>query len=389
MKLGKFLLLIMVLIIAACGDKAENPTLDNSTTTVNPTTIQEGKTVIQGTIQKSEGIQAYLDRMQLSGGNVIVDRKVLGADGTFAFEVDKSPAIYRLRLGSKNIFIPIDGTQSNVVVDGHLATIDQYLYTINGSKEAEQYRQILEHFIKNPPTEDDIANFVDSTSNPLAAAILVMQVFDMARVQFDNPNSILEIHKNANSKLIAAYPNTPYPQEYSAYIGNIQQLLSQQRIQVGAIAPDIELPNPDETKTYKLSDLKGKVVLLDFWASWCRPCRINNPEVVRVYNKYKNKGFTVYSVSLDGVDPRIVNNLSADQIKQQEERARQRWKSAIEQDNLTWDYHVSDLQYWQCAPAKEYGVSSIPRTFLLDKDGRIAVVNPRGPQLEEAVKKLL
>ena len=136
---------------------------------------------------------------------------------------------------------------------------------------------------------------------------------------------------------------------------------------IGAIPPEIELPTP-EGNMMKLSDLRGKVVLLDFWASWCKPCRMENPNVVKVYNKYKDKGFDILSVSLD--------------------RSRDPWLQAIEKDQMTWN-HVSDLKFWQSKAAKTYRVSSIPATFLLDKDGRILAKNLRGPALEAKVKEIL
>ncbi len=121
-------------------------------------------------------------------------------------------------------------------------------------------------------------------------------------------------------------------------------------------------------KMRKLSDLKGKVVLIDFWASWCGPCRRENPTVVRLFDKYKAKGFDVFSVSLDN--------------------SRDRWIKAIKDDNLVWDNHVSDLQYWQNEAARNYGVSSIPNTLLLDKNGLIIARNLRGAALEAKLKEL-
>lgn len=136
---------------------------------------------------------------------------------------------------------------------------------------------------------------------------------------------------------------------------------------IGATAPELAFPNPDGT-IMKLSDLRGKVVLIDFWASWCGPCRRENPNVVSVYNKYKDKGFEIYSVSLD--------------------RDKNSWIKAIETDNLVWKNHVSDLKYWSSDAAKLYGVNSIPATFLIDKDGKIIGKNLRGEQLSNALKKI-
>ena len=106
------------------------------------------------------------------------------------------------------------------------------------------------------------------------------------------------------------------------------------------------MKSPDDI-SYKLSDLKDQIVLLDFWASWCRPCRAENPNVVQLYEQYNKEGFTVFSVSLD--------------------QKLELWEAAIEKDRLTWPYHVSDLNGWYSSAAKQYGVESIPSTFLLDK----------------------
>ncbi len=138
-------------------------------------------------------------------------------------------------------------------------------------------------------------------------------------------------------------------------------------VQVGQQAPDITLDTP-EGKPVSLSDFRGKYVLVDFWASWCRPCRVENPNVVRVYGKYKDKGFEILGVSLD--------------------RSRDAWLKAIEADGLTWQ-HISDLKFWQSAAAQTYGVSSIPYTVLVGPDGKVIAQNLRGAALEQKLAELL
>lgn len=163
-----------------------------------------------------------------------------------------------------------------------------------------------------------------------------------------------------------------YVKDYAGVNPSVTQQLSAQiaasePFLIGAMAPDFKLKTP-EGKEVALSDYKGKVVMVDFWASWCRPCRKENPKVVAMYNKLKGKNFDILSVSLD-----------------QDKAA---WENAIIADKLTWT-HVSDLAGWQCAPAKLYRVSSVPYTLVVDKDGKIAAKNLRGDALEKKIEKIL
>ena len=154
-------------------------------------------------------------------------------------------------------------------------------------------------------------------------------------------------------------------------------------------APEIAMQDANG-KILKLSDLKGKIVLIDFWASWCGPCLRSFPELTKTYEKYKNKGFTVYSVSLDGIDNRTAQRRykTPEELAAGKASTKKKWLNAITKYNLSWDYHVSDLDKWDCVAAASYGVRSIPKTFLLDKEGNIAAINPRF-NLDEAIDKVL
>ncbi len=130
-----------------------------------------------------------------------------------------------------------------------------------------------------------------------------------------------------------------------------------------------ELTLPDQTgKMISLSELKGKVVLVDFWASWCGPCRHNNPKLVKLYNKYHEKGLEIYGVSLD------------EDVKS--------WKTAVHHDRLSW-IQVIDDKGWEASSASAYGVDMIPSSFLIDKQGMIRRMNLEGSELESSVKDLL
>lgn len=159
-----------------------------------------------------------------------------------------------------------------------------------------------------------------------------------------------------------------YAEKSPKAVAAVQEELNRaMRLMTGAVAPDFAQATP-EGKDLKLSDMRGKYVLIDFWASWCGPCRQENPNVVRMYQQYKDKGFDILSVSLDS--------------------ARDRWLQAIEADKLTWK-HVSDLKGWSNEVAQMYEVQGIPKTFLIDPQGKIIATDLRGPTLEAKLKELL
>ena len=186
------------------------------------------------------------------------------------------------------------------------------------------------------------------------------------------------LYKNVVNMLQYSFGDSPTIQELGAFLVKREGQIKQQEaatkaknemFKPGTLVKEIALPDTSGN-VLKLSSLRGKIVLIDFWASWCGPCRKENPNVVKAYNKYNKDGFEVYSISLD------------------KPGARARWVAAIQKDGLIWSSHVSDLQGWASTAAKDYAVRSIPFTVLIDREGKVIGTNLRGPRLEEELKRI-
>jgi len=347
---------------------------------------EQGGFKISGSVPDAQNLSVYFDKVNpISNTNSVIAKGLADNSGNFSFKLEEAPAkgTYRVRIGAKSVFLILDGAEQAISIEGALSDISSYNYNISGSPLSELYASKIKDNLSGALKSTDLYQYLAHEADPLVAMIIGTQRFSDV--------SFAPLHGTISQKITAAYPDDAMTQEYAAYTNGLQREFARQqslaRVKIGELAPDIALPDVNGAER-KLSDLRGQVVLLDFWASWCGPCRRENPNVVRVYDKYNPKGFTVYSVSLDGLDSRTRQRFPEDQLNNQLRSQKQRWLGAIKKDNLKWDSHVSDLKKWESQAAATYGVTSIPRTFLVDRDGKIAAINPRR-NLEQAVQTLL
>ena len=259
-------------------------------------------------------------------------------------------------------------------------TMNRYLSEFNHFQEVQAQLQLNN---ENRSKEEVSALFIQAKSNmesfsrscmlrdPSNAYNIILSMDLLPSVSFDDWDpSNLDALRKVTEAFEEKYAGQPAAETFRNQYSQIENAYFEFASSVNGTvsAPEIALPNA-AGQQMKLSDLKGKVVLIDFWASWCGPCRAENPNVVKMYRKFKNKGFTVFSVSLD------------------EEPTK--WREAIAKDQLEWNTHVSDLKGWKSSVVATFGIEAIPFTVLVNQEGKIIGKNLRGEKLEEALTKLL
>lgn len=330
-----------------------------------------------------------------------IDTTTSGEDGSYSFEGKvKEPGFYRISGKGKYWMIRMDNEKikMNAKFDDDLLEKMEII----GSEKAIYFQEVIRFFIDK---QNELAVYGQEFQNKqmagasmeelkgiensylAAEASMKEELKEKAKLTDDpiagiyllsgiNSAEDIEFVKGKLNDYSLIMPNSTYIVEMREKLKANEDAIAQQaameaaskKIDVGTIAPDFTQKTP-QGADLSLSSLQGQIVLLDFWASWCKPCRIENPAIVAAYNKYKSKGFTVLSVSLD--------------------KERGAWMKAIAQDGLVWPNHVSDLQFWNNAAAREYGVSSIPAAFLIDENGIIIGRDLRGNALEEKLAEVL
>ena len=356
---------------------------------------------ISGVITGAEGKTIYLE--SLSDTKVLpIDSTVVGSDGSFSLKShDNLPLdFYRIYFKEGNFLQLITDSSEHVEITAEFANLSNA--KVEGSEQTVEYMDLVKKWepmmeklaeaqaqIDRPSTDPSLdstqwiakweaqsaaaqkeANaFIKGWLEKHSASLLAISIVQNLDPRFDFIwyQRVLTDTKPTCGKL-------PAYKTLEKLVGQIKNgssssATSNSNIAVGKMAPEITLPNLNgETKA--LSSLRGKVVLLDFWASWCGPCRKENPNVVAIYKKYSSKGFDVFSVSLD-------ENKSA-------------WEAAIKKDGLVWSNHVSDLGGWKSAVVPTYEIESIPFPVLIDKEGKIVAMGEslRGEGLESELKKL-
>jgi len=341
---------------------------------------------IQGTIEQYNNQPVFLDEL-LYGQSTTIDTAITNSQGEFEMKGHvREAGIYRLRTSTAHEYYLIVDSKTRIKIAANEK--NPLTYTLTGSAESallhdfidsvyahnaelnkasENYLMMQKNGINDSllqvyKTQEEkvatnymvfVRNYVDTSKHYLVA------IFASSLLK---PNLDLKTIKKFATRLEKQFPNSIYTKKYiDKYAQYVEDL-------VGKPFIEIELPNLEQ-KIIKLSSIKGKYILLDFWASWCPPCRNENPSLVALYQKYKKKNFTIFSVSLD-------ENAGS-------------WFDAVKNDKLEWPYHVSELKRWGSQACKNYYINEIPCNFLIDTSGIIIARNIHGEELATKLQQIL
>jgi peroxiredoxin len=355
---------------------------------------QEEKTgtfELKGTLTNANGEMLFLEKLT-NPQPILVDSVILDEKGNFEF-TNYQPRIgfYRIKTSQQNFAMLVLDSTDKVTITGDIKDLGN-TYKAVGSPETDLFIEYNEINKKNKIQLDSLNQAFQGIMQTIKMDSLRMdslsKIFQgpyesimnrmytqlaekikanthryasIMAIQGMEPDKYSDLYKALDAGLTKKFPGDKTVRTFHEVVNKMLATTN------GMEAPDIVLPSPDG-KQIALSSLRGKVVLIDFWASWCGPCRKEMPNVVKTYAKFKDKGFEIYGVSLD--------------------KDKESWIAAIQKDGITWP-QVSDLKYWESDAARLYGVSGIPYTVLLDREGRILGKALRGAELEKAVENAL
>lgn len=353
---------------------------------------------LKGTFLNSKGESVYLEKLSQKGTE-IVDSTTIDDKGEFVMN-QYSPSIgfYRLRINNANFAMLVLDSAQKVTIKGDARDLGN-TFNAEGSPDTKLFLEYNAMAQNQKRRTDSLENVfrtalitqkmdsltADSMSKALQKPYETMiadyservaakirentsSFASIMAIQQLKPESYMDVYTALDKGLQKKYPNSDDIKSFHAMVQQTQMMVARaEATKIGNEAPELILPTPDN-KELALSSLRGKVVLIDFWASWCGPCRKEMPNVKLVYQKYKDKGFEIYGVSLD--------------------KDRSAWLEAIEKDGLKWP-QVSDLKFWQSEAAQTYAVQSIPHTVLIGKDGKILASGLRGAELDAKLAEVL
>ena len=380
-----FLSILVISLLTSCKDK------DSKTFTVS------------GILHNAPSKVVYIEESNITTGQrMLRDSSAITTDGKFSISMNApKDAVYNLRLQNDvPQFITIINDASKISVDVDFNKRTDF-YSVTGSKASKSIQEYLAKITEMQKDRFTIYFQIDSIKRNNGDSVLV-QNLNLKQQQISNGEKTYTqqiVQQSTNSSLalfilstyqgMARDPNfrvigftdpevvvllndvlNKFPERTDiAGIRNSVEAGIPKTLWVGKQAPEISLPDT-EGKTVKLSSFRGKYVLVDFWASWCGPCRRENPNVVEAYNRFRNKNFTILGVSLDRPGQK------------------EAWLKAIVDDNLNWT-HVSDLKFWQSEVVPVYQVGSIPFNVLVDPEGKVVAENLRGNALEQKLQEVL